>query len=98
MTSIIGDGLQEDYTHGSPYHLHRTFKKIKGITPVEYIQQLRINTAKNYLIHSDRTVADIAMIVGMPNVPYFITLFKKKTGHTPKQYRQLNSKKIHQGD
>ena len=35
-----------EISHGSPYHLHRTFKKIIGITPVEYIHQLRINMAK----------------------------------------------------
>ena len=39
-----------DIAHGSPYHLHRTFKKMKGITPVEYIQQVRLNAAKKYLI------------------------------------------------
>jgi AraC family transcriptional regulator, regulatory protein of adaptative response / methylphosphotriester-DNA alkyltransferase methyltransferase len=81
--------LLADISHGSPYHFHRTFKKIKGITPVEYIRNIRIYKAKKLLVHSNRAVADIAMIVGIPNTPYFITLFKKKTGHTPTQYRQL---------
>ncbi|WP_066071271.1 bifunctional transcriptional activator/DNA repair enzyme AdaA [Neobacillus soli] len=76
-----------EMSHGSPYHLHRTFKRITGITPVEYIQQFRINTAKNNLLHSDRSVADIGKSVGMANTPYFITLFKKMTGSTPAQFR-----------
>ncbi|ATO52167.1 bifunctional transcriptional activator/DNA repair enzyme AdaA [Brevibacillus laterosporus] len=79
-----------DICHGSPYHMHRTFKRIMGITPIEYIQQTRINKAMVYLIQSDKTIADIAMTVGMPNTPYFITLFKKVTGYTPKKFRQLN--------
>jgi AraC family transcriptional regulator of adaptative response / methylphosphotriester-DNA alkyltransferase methyltransferase len=78
-----------DIAHGSPYHLHRTFKKIKGITPVEYIQEVRLNTAKEYLIQTNKAIADISICVGMHNTPYFITLFKKKTGHTPAQYRQI---------
>jgi AraC family transcriptional regulator, regulatory protein of adaptative response / methylphosphotriester-DNA alkyltransferase methyltransferase len=77
-------------THGSPYHLHRTFKKIKGITPVEYIQQVRLNAAKEYLIHTNKAIADLAICVGMPNASYFITLFKKKTGQTPAQFRQMS--------
>ena len=76
--------------HGSPYHLHRTFKKIKGITPVEYIQQLRLNMAKEFLIHSNNRIADIGQTVGMPTTSYFITFFKKKTGYTPGEYRQSN--------
>jgi len=74
--------------HGSPYHMHRTFKKIKGITPVEYIQQVRVHAAKKYLIETKKAIGDIAICVGMTNTPYFITLFKKKTGLTPAQYRQ----------
>ncbi|MCL6572591.1 MAG: bifunctional transcriptional activator/DNA repair enzyme AdaA [Bacillus sp. (in: Bacteria)] len=83
-----------DICHGSPYHLQRTFKKISGITPIEYIQQIRINKAKNLLYHSNRTVADIALSVGIPNTSYFSTLYKKKTGTTPSQCRLLNEKKV----
>ncbi|PGV53894.1 bifunctional transcriptional activator/DNA repair enzyme AdaA [Bacillus sp. AFS037270] len=77
-----------DISHGSPYHLQRTFKKVKGMTPVEYIQEVRIIKAKDLLMKSDRAVTEISRMAGIPNTPYFITLFKKKTGETPAQYRQ----------
>lgn len=74
--------------HGSPYHLHRTFKKVTGVTPVDYIQHKRIAAASELLLNSDQAVGGIALRVGMPNTSYFITLFKRKTGYTPTQFRQ----------
>jgi len=87
-----------DHCHGSPYHLHRTFKKIKHLTPVEYIQQIRVNKAKEQLISSDLTISEIGSSVGMHNTPYFVTLFKKKTGYTPAAYRQLHKQEAHSND
>src|SRR5690554_3509006 len=48
-----------DISHSSPYHLHRTFKRIQGMTPVEYIQQQRIMHAQNLLITTKIAITDI---------------------------------------
>jgi AraC family transcriptional regulator, regulatory protein of adaptative response / methylphosphotriester-DNA alkyltransferase methyltransferase len=83
-----------DICHGSPYHLQRTFKRIKGLTPMEFVQQTRIKKAVGLLIGTNHAITDIATMVGIPNTAYFITLFKKKTGHTPAEYRQENRRYI----
>ncbi|MCD9025567.1 bifunctional transcriptional activator/DNA repair enzyme AdaA [Cohnella silvisoli] len=78
-------------SHGSPYHLHRTFKRVKNMTPVEYIQQVRVEKAKAQLLSSNRPISEVGISVGMPSTPYFITLFKKMAGQTPSSYRQLQN-------
>ncbi|TQR14220.1 bifunctional transcriptional activator/DNA repair enzyme AdaA [Psychrobacillus soli] len=78
-----------DICHGSSYHLQRTFKRIVGITPMEYIQQVRISNAMKKLQTTSKSIAQIGLEVGFSNTPYFITLFKTKTGHTPKQYQKI---------
>lgn len=81
-----------DMCHGSPYHLHRTFKRIKGITPTAYIQKQRIEKAIQALLETELTVHEIAKSVGIPNTPYFITLFKRAVGSTPSEYRYVSRK------
>lgn len=65
------------------------FKKETGITLTNYIQKLRMKEASRYLKESDFKVIDIASIVGIPDLNYFIKLFKKYYKMTPTQYRQL---------
>ncbi|MFC6229061.1 bifunctional transcriptional activator/DNA repair enzyme AdaA [Paenibacillus allorhizosphaerae] len=84
-------GKVADLFHGSPYHLHRTFKRIKGITLAEHIQQTRIARAMMELTATNRSVMDIAVAVGIPNAAHFATVFQKKTGLTPTQYREAAS-------
>lgn len=79
--------LLADLCHGSPYHLHRIFKRVRGVTPTEYVQQIRIAKAKEYLAEKEAAISLIAWKVGLPNTSYFITLFKKRTGFTPVEYR-----------
>ncbi|MGH0600342.1 bifunctional transcriptional activator/DNA repair enzyme AdaA [Bacillus mycoides] len=82
--------LLAEICHGSPYHLQRTFKKIVGISPIEYIQQFRIKKATEYLSHTNQSIMEISTDVGIENPEYFATLFKKKTGFTPTEYRKKN--------
>lgn len=77
-----------DISHGSPYHLQRLFKRFKGCTPLEYIQRLRLEKASQLLAETDCPIAEIGRLTGFPNAPYFITLFKKKNGQTPANYRK----------
>jgi AraC family transcriptional regulator of adaptative response / methylphosphotriester-DNA alkyltransferase methyltransferase len=86
-----------DMCHGSPYHLQRTFKRIKGVTPAEFIQQTRIAKAMHFLSATDKTMIHIALAVGIRNPTHFVTLFKKRTGLTPTDYRQLNGTKSRHG-
>ncbi|MCZ8519409.1 MULTISPECIES: bifunctional transcriptional activator/DNA repair enzyme AdaA [Paenibacillus] len=86
-----------DLCHGSPYHLQRTFRRVKGMTPAEYIQRKRITAAKEYLLRTDKSLNDIALAVGFASTSYFATLFKRMTEQTPSHYRRLGSNKPNTG-
>ncbi|MFD2327800.1 bifunctional transcriptional activator/DNA repair enzyme AdaA [Cohnella sp. GCM10020058] len=88
---ITLDRLAELY-RGSPYHLHRIFKRIAGVTPVEYVQRTRIARATELLETTSMPMAEIADAVGFGSVPYFITVFKQRTGTTPSEFRRLGGR------
>lgn len=77
-----------DIFHSSPYHLQRSFKRSTGLSPLFYLQQKRLEKAAQELLTTTRSVTDIGKTVGFANPSYFITLFKKKTGQTPAQFRK----------
>lgn len=69
-------------------HFSRFFKAAVRMTPMEYINSIRINKACTLLKKTDRQILDIAMDVGFNNQSYFIRLFKKQRGCTPKEYKR----------
>ncbi|WP_184404111.1 bifunctional transcriptional activator/DNA repair enzyme AdaA [Geomicrobium halophilum] len=77
-----------EMSHGSPYHLQRTFKKMKGMTPNEYIQGVRLAKAVEYLKNTDMSVTEIGSSVGFSNTAYFITWFKQRMKRTPANFRK----------
>lgn len=77
-----------DTFHGSPFHLQRLFKRIKGVSPSEYIQQARLQKAIHQLKETKQSIEEISLSVGFSNSSYFITLFKKQLGCTPSSYRK----------
>ncbi|PZD97397.1 AraC family transcriptional regulator [Paenibacillus sambharensis] len=86
--------LLAELCHGSPYHLQRTFKRITGVTPVQYLQRKRVTAAAELLSRSNHSVAAIAAAVGLTSTAYFITLFKRITGETPACYRRSRENTI----
>lgn len=80
-----------DQFYASVYHLQRTFKRVKGITPLTYLQQQRIEAAKRLLIETNSPVNVIGAQVGIANAAHFATVFQKKTGVTPSEFRQSST-------
>ena len=69
--------------------LNRRFKLATNTTPLQYLQELRINQARDLLKHSNLVVAEVADKVGYQDASYFVGLFKKLNGVTPNEYRRM---------
>jgi len=69
-------------------YLCHIFKKYAGITIGTYIQQLRIQRAKNLLENTELKVNEICVEVGYQDTYYFSRCFKKIEGISPSEYRK----------
>ena len=72
----------------APEYLAKMYKKKTGKNIKDYINEYRLEQAKELLNDSRVRVSDVAAEVGYSNFSYFSTLFKKYTGLTPNEYRQ----------
>lgn len=64
------------------------FKNHTGLTPQQYITDIRINKAKELLLYSSFNITEIASIVGYDNPFYFSRIFKKNTSLSPRDYKR----------
>ena len=69
--------------------LKRRFKKATGQTLIEYIQNLRVEDAKQHLEITRTAISDICFAVGYEDPAFFRRLFKRLTGLTPSEYRKV---------
>lgn len=74
--------------HMSPNYFSTTFKKELDRSAVNYMTELRVEKAMEYLRDTADSVAEITEKVGYEDSQYFFRVFKKMTGITPLQYRQ----------
>jgi AraC-like DNA-binding protein len=65
-----------------------------GVSVSEYIQQLKIDAAKNMLLYSDFSPARISSILAFPDQSYFTQVFKKYTGLTPRKFQSVHLREI----
>ena len=67
---------------------NRRFRKATGLTPIGYVQNLRIDAAKRYLETTSTPVDEISWKVGYEDASFFRRVFKRITGMTPSAYRR----------
>ena len=74
--------------HMSKSNLIRSFRKECGVTPYEYLLQLKMDSARSLLRDSELPVYEIAECLAVSDEHYFSAMFKKRTGLTPGAYRK----------
>lgn len=65
-------------------------KSYSGYTPINYLIKMRVSEAIRLLQEEDSNITDIAIKTGFYSSQHFSTTFKKMTGHSPRQFMQLN--------
>ena len=79
MSQLSGKGRE---------HISRSFAKYFSLTPIEYINQLRMNYAANRLASSDGDILEICMDCGFQSLSHFYHVFGRYYGITPAQFRK----------
>ena len=93
-TDLNLDSLS-DSTFISKYHLIRLFKKYYGLTPRQYLIDVRIQNSKEHL-RNGMSVTETCFEIGFESLGSFSTLFKSKIGKSPSKYQkeQLSRSKL----
>jgi AraC-like DNA-binding protein len=72
----------------NPVYFGRIFKRETGLKPMEWLNQRRLQMARQYLSGTRKSVAEIAEATGFDNQFYFSRVFRRHFGQSPSQYRK----------
>lgn len=72
----------------NPVYFGRMFKKVMHVSFKRYVQNIRLEKAKELLLEEQESIAGICLKVGIPNPSYFSQLFKQSTGVLPSEYKR----------
>jgi len=72
----------------SERHLSRLFQRVMKMSILEYLTNIRIQTASQLLLDRELSIKQVARAVGYPDPHYFSTLFGRKMGLTPGEFRR----------
>ncbi|MGH1831115.1 AraC family transcriptional regulator [Enterococcus gilvus] len=72
----------------SKYKAIRVFEKAYALSPMAYLKKYRVKRSLPFLIDGQRTIHEIAQLVGMANGNYFAKVFKAEVGMAPSDYQK----------
>jgi AraC family transcriptional regulator, arabinose operon regulatory protein len=95
IIKYIEDNLGEDITieelarmvHFHPNYFIKFFRRHLGVSPMQYINKVRMDRAKNLVKTTDTPIKEIAVKVGYRDLFYFSKAFKGYTGFSPSEFR-----------
>ncbi|MBO5269528.1 MAG: helix-turn-helix transcriptional regulator, partial [Clostridia bacterium] len=100
LTAYVAEHYMEELTlcdlaarlkYSLPY-VSKRFKEDTGVNFVRYLQNYRVAQGCRLLVSSDRTVSEIAEMVGYHDVKFFSGLIRRETGLSPSEYRRRRGK------
>jgi transcriptional regulator GlxA family with amidase domain len=71
----------------SVHHFARQFKQSAGVAPHAYLTQKRVERAREMLVQTDRSLAEIAFAVGFFDQGHLARHFRHMLGTTPREFR-----------
>ena len=80
--------------HLSPFHFHRRFSELMGVTPKHFMLESQIFDAKLQLVAGTQELVEIASGCGFAHQSHFTSRFKQATGLTPTRWRRMAAKLI----
>jgi AraC family transcriptional regulator of arabinose operon len=96
LTSSIRLSELAELAGFSTSHFSARFRAFTGYSVLEYVKRLRMARARQLLITSDRTIAEIAVAVGYPDPFYFSRLFHSVNEISPSAFRARERDEAHQ--
>lgn len=87
--SITLDTLAR-HSNYSKRHFTRLFREVSGLSPMDYLNKVRIKNASDLLVRSDMSIIEISRLCGFEDNNLFSRRFKAFFNLTPSQYRKLN--------
>lgn len=72
----------------SPRECGRCFQETLGVSPIQYVTDVRLRRACQLLAHTDLSVTDIAVSCGFGTSSYFGRVFRERFGQSPRAYRR----------
>lgn len=81
-------GSVSEHVYLNPVYFGRIFKSVMKMPFKRYVQNMRMEKAKELILEDQESIANICVQVGIPNPSYFSQVFKQYTGILPSEYKR----------